>query len=34
MIIWLNGAYGSGKTTVAYELQKRLKKSLFMIQRM
>ncbi|MCR1871767.1 AAA family ATPase [Mammaliicoccus lentus] len=27
MIIWLNGAYGSGKTTVAYELQKRLKKS-------
>lgn len=27
MIIWLNGAYGSGKTTVAYELKKRLDKA-------
>lgn len=27
MIIWLNGAYGSGKTTVAFELNKRLSKS-------
>lgn len=27
MIIWLNGAYGSGKTTVAFELNKRLNKS-------
>ncbi|MFS0728134.1 AAA family ATPase [Paenibacillus sp. 1P07SE] len=24
MIIWLNGAFGSGKTTAAYELQRRL----------
>ena len=24
MIIWLNGAYGSGKTTCAYELKRRL----------
>lgn len=24
MIIWLNGAFGSGKTTTAYELQRRL----------
>lgn len=27
MIIWINGAYGSGKTTVAYELQRRLNKA-------
>lgn len=27
MIIWLNGAFGSGKTTVAFELNKRLSKS-------
>ncbi len=24
MIIWLNGAFGSGKTTIAFELQRRL----------
>lgn len=24
MIIWINGAFGSGKTTTAYELQKRI----------
>lgn len=27
MIIWLNGAFGSGKTTTAYELNKRLPNS-------
>ncbi|GAB2546385.1 P-loop nucleotide/nucleoside kinase family protein [Gracilibacillus alcaliphilus] len=27
MIIWLNGAFGSGKTTCAYELQRRLQDS-------
>lgn len=27
LIIWLNGAYGSGKTTVAFELNKRFSKS-------
>ena len=27
MIIWINGTFGSGKTTAAYELQKRLKNS-------
>ncbi|WP_042478174.1 AAA family ATPase [Bacillus ndiopicus] len=27
MIIWLNGAFGSGKTTAAYELNKRLPNS-------
>jgi len=27
MIIWLNGAFGSGKTTTAFELNKRLSKS-------
>jgi len=27
MIIWINGAFGSGKTTCAYELNKRLSKS-------
>jgi adenylate kinase family enzyme len=27
MIIWINGTFGSGKTTTAYELQKRLKNS-------
>ncbi len=27
MIIWINGAFGSGKTTVAYELHKRLQNS-------
>lgn len=27
MIIWLNGAFGSGKTTAAFELNKRLNKS-------
>ena len=27
MIIWLNGAFGSGKTTAAFELNKRLSKS-------
>lgn len=27
MIIWINGAFGSGKTTTAYELNRRLKDS-------
>ena len=27
MIIWINGAFGSGKTQTAFELQRRLKKS-------
>ncbi|WP_099156685.1 AAA family ATPase [Virgibacillus ndiopensis] len=27
MIIWINGTFGSGKTTTAYELHKRLKNS-------
>ncbi|CAM3052544.1 Tunicamycin resistance protein [Filibacter tadaridae] len=27
IIIWINGTFGSGKTTAAYELQKRLKDS-------
>ena len=27
MIIWINGAFGSGKTTAAYELHKRIKNS-------
>jgi hypothetical protein len=27
MIIWINGTFGSGKTTTAYELQKRVKNS-------
>lgn len=27
MIIWLNGAFGSGKTTTAFELKKRLNKA-------
>ena len=27
MIIWINGTFGSGKTTTAYELQKRIKHS-------
>jgi cytidylate kinase len=27
MIIWINGTFGSGKTTTAYELQKRLENS-------
>ncbi|MBE1553664.1 AAA family ATPase [Sporosarcina limicola] len=27
MIIWINGTFGSGKTTAAYELQKRLQNS-------
>ena len=27
MIIWLNGAFGAGKTTVAYELHRRLENS-------
>lgn len=27
MILWLNGSFGAGKTTVAYELQKRLEKA-------
>lgn len=27
MIIWINGTFGSGKTTTAYELQKRIEKS-------
>ena len=25
MILWINGAFGSGKTTTAYELHRRLK---------
>ena len=28
MIIWLNGAFGAGKTTAAYELHRRLAGSL------
>ncbi|WP_142710399.1 adenylyl-sulfate kinase, partial [Citrobacter braakii] len=24
MIIWLNGAFGAGKTTIAHELQQKL----------
>ncbi|NLM05435.1 MAG: tunicamycin resistance protein [Tissierellia bacterium] len=28
MIIWINGAFGSGKTTCAFELNRRLKKSI------
>ena len=27
MIIWINGTFGSGKTTTAYELQKRIDQS-------
>lgn len=27
MIIWINGTFGSGKTTTAYELQKRIRNS-------
>ena len=27
MIIWINGAFGSGKTTCAYELHRRLPNS-------
>ena len=27
MILWLNGSFGAGKTTVAYELQRRLEKA-------
>lgn len=27
MIVWINGAFGAGKTTVAYELHRRLKDS-------
>lgn len=27
MIIWLNGAFGSGKTQTAYELHRRLRNS-------
>lgn len=27
MIIWINGTFGSGKTTTAYELEKRLEKA-------
>ena len=28
MIIWINGAFGSGKTTVAFELHRRIKNSI------
>ncbi|HEO8420615.1 Tunicamycin resistance protein [Mycobacteroides abscessus subsp. abscessus] len=28
MIIWINGTFGSGKTTTAYQLEKRLEKEL------
>ncbi|HLR02194.1 MAG TPA: AAA family ATPase [Virgibacillus sp.] len=28
MIVWINGTFGSGKTTVAHELDKRLGKSI------
>ena len=27
MIIWINGAFGSGKTNVAYELNRRIESS-------
>lgn len=27
MILWINGAFGSGKTQAAYELNRRLKNS-------
>jgi adenylylsulfate kinase-like enzyme len=27
MIIWINGTFGSGKTTTAYELHKRVENS-------
>ncbi len=27
MIVWLNGAFGAGKTTAAYELHRRLENS-------
>ncbi len=27
MIVWLNGAFGAGKTTAAYELHRRLEHS-------
>lgn len=33
MIIWLNGAYGSGKTTIAELLHERIFPRGFMIQR-
>ena len=28
MIVWINGAYGAGKTSCAYELQKRIPKAI------
>ena len=27
MILWINGSFGAGKTTVAYELERRLEKA-------
>jgi uridine kinase len=27
LIVWINGAFGSGKTSVAYELNRRIKES-------
>ena len=27
MIIWINGAFGSGKTTIAYEFSRKIKKA-------
>lgn len=27
MILWINGAFGSGKTTIAYELNRRIQDS-------
>ena len=29
MIIWLNGAFGAGKTTIAHELQQKLPNAIF-----
>ncbi len=35
MIIWLNGAFGAGKTTIAHELQqKNFPMQSFMIQKL
>lgn len=34
MIIWLNGAFGAGKTTIAHELQQNFPTQSFMIQKL
>lgn len=34
MIIWLNGAFGAGKTTIAHELQQKLHNAIIYDQKL